>query len=258
MKEQGECSCPLTATSKIGKICQNEEMCVNSQTSTSAACLSSCPAAPQPVTEKCFCKDGTTEVNVCNEGSICKEGQCEDATTTTEKTDSTSSISTYSVSSGCATGWIQFGQTGNCYKYMETKMNWHEALEQCKANSNGTLASVPSKETNDFLLSLITEFVWIGGLDRNKERIWEWSDGTPWGYENWFVGGSVGKSNWSPQPDNYGGNEYCIGMMKLGTDASGQWFDAPFSSKINFICQYEAGTILIQSYVYCIYTVSFL
>ena len=231
VKEQGECSCPLTATSKIGKICQNEEMCVNSQTSTSAACLSSCPAAPQPVTEKCFCKDGTTEVNVCNEGSICKEGQCEDATTTTEKTDSTSSISTYSVSSGCATGWIQFGQTGNCYKYMETKMNWHEALEQCKANSNGTLASVPSKETNDFLLSLITEFVWIGGLDRNKERIWEWSDGTPWGYENWNPG----------EPNNRGGNEYYMAMG--GNYAPGQWFDGSFSHKINFICQHEAGTI---------------
>ena len=126
-------------------------------------------------------------------------------------------------------------------------MNWDEASEQCKANSNGTLASVPSKETNDFLLSLITDFAFIGGLDRNKERIWEWLDGTPWGYENWFVGGAVGKSNWAPQPDNYGGKQYYMGMLKLGNDASGQWFDTSFSAmpmnKINFICQYEAGTI---------------
>ena len=121
-------------------------------------------------------------------------------------------------------------------------MNWDEASEQCKENSNGTLASVPSKETNDFLLSLIIgDYVWIGGLDRNKERIWEWSDGTPWDYENWFVGGIP--PIWTPQPDNYKGIEYHMGMLKFGNDASGQWFDAPFSSKINFICQYEAGTI---------------
>ena len=233
-----------------GKICENAEMCAKNQTSTSAACLSSCPAAPTPVTEKCFCKDGTTEVNVCNEGFICKEGKCEDATkTTTEKTESTSSISTDSVSSGCATGWIHFGQTGKCYKYMETKMNWDDASEQCKANSKGTLASVPSKETNAFLLSLITyaTYVWIGGLDRNRERIWEWSDGTPWGYENWFAGGTVEQWNWSPQPDNYGGNEYHMGMLKLGNNASGQWFDGPKYYKVNFICQHEAGTILIPS-----------
>ena len=115
-------------------------------------------------------------------------------------------------------------------------MNWDEALEQCKANSKGTLASVPSKETNNFLLSLMladSDYIWIGGLDRNKEGIWEWSDGSPWGYENWNP----------DEPNNKVGNEYRMGMVKLGNDASGQWFDAPFSVKINFICQHEAGTI---------------
>ena len=119
-------------------------------------------------------------------------------------------------------------------------MNWDEALEQCKANSNGTLASVPSKETNDFLLSLIlADYVWIGGLDRNKEGIWEWSDGSPWGYENWNP----------DEPNNKAGNEYRMGMFKLGNVASGQWFDASFYHKINFICQYEAGTIPYYQFI---------
>ena len=59
--------------------------------------------------------------------------------------------------------------------------------------SGGELASVPDKDTNDFLsYAEVTggRRSWIGGQKVDGE--WTWSDGTPWDFENWLPG----------QPDN--------------------------------------------------------
>ena len=69
------------------------------------------------------------------------------------------------------------------------KQSWPQARKTCQVYvpANGDLASVPSSATNDFLRKLTAvpgaEFVWLGG--EKTGGVWQWSDGTPWGYDAW-------------------------------------------------------------------------
>ena len=71
-------------------------------------------------------------------------------------------------------------------------MSWNEARRQCQG-LGADLASVTSSITNNFLTTLTQEQAWIGGYKDGDT--WQWTDGSTWGYTNWFPG----------QPDNSGG-----------------------------------------------------
>jgi len=51
------------------------------------------------------------------------------------------------------------------------------------------LASVHSKEENEFIVSLLVQSpTWIAGSITEKDGDFFWLDGSPWNYENWDEG----------------------------------------------------------------------
>ena len=65
-------------------------------------------------------------------------------------------------------------------------MNASAAEEFC-VNQGGHLASVGSEEEQDELEKVGGyNDVWLGGRRKTGKDDWEWLDGRPWGYKNWF------------------------------------------------------------------------
>ena len=107
--------------------------------------------------------------------------------------------------------------------------DWATAESSCVAEGS-SLASVHSKEENDFLTGMLaTEVevkVWLGGNDKEVEADWIWSDKSTWSFENW-------KAN---EPNNYDGKQHCNHIC-IGGSFSGEWNDAYCSNLYAFICK---------------------
>ena len=67
-------------------------------------------------------------------------------------------------------------------------------------------------------MGLAGRFIWLGGtLD---DRMWKWSDGAAWSYENWGA----------DQPNVVAGKYLVMGI-------SGEWFSTGDSNKEHFVCR---------------------
>ena len=172
--------------------------------------------------------------------------------TTTSTTTSTSTSTTCTTSTkvgDCGAGWTPYKE--KCYRLFSAPLSWTSASAQCEANS-GHLASVPDRETEDFLVGLaknysgptgsschhglwpglnfsgLTRSLWLGGFreDAGKNGRWEewqWHDGSPWNYTNWARG----------EPNNAGGREH---HLELRWDQK-SWNDEHQKKLIGYICQ---------------------
>ncbi|EPB68997.1 lectin C-type domain protein [Ancylostoma ceylanicum] len=97
----------------------------------------------------------------------------------------------------------------------------HVAQTRCR-KERADLASIHSKDENDFVtevaygdgMGLSGMKVWIG-LHKNKHGGWEWSDGTPYDYNNWD----------DKQPDNYNCHETESPEDCTQIYSSGKWND---------------------------------
>ena len=69
---------------------------------------------------------------------------------------------------------------------------------------------------------------WIGGTDERSQGVWEWTDGSPWGYENWRK---------PSEPNNLFGNEDCTIIW----GRTGKWFDVRCDGffKAGYVCSYN-------------------
>ena len=78
--------------------------------------------------------------------------------------------------SGCPNGWVWKPEFGKCYYIINEDMTWNEANQVCKEvypnSTEATLTSVESQEENDFILSLLPFYSWIGGTDMAEEGVW--------------------------------------------------------------------------------------
>ena len=87
--------------------------------------------------------------------------------------------------------------------------------------------SVHSAEEQQFVADLghvsDKDHVWMGGSDF-VENSWERSDGTPFGYTNWYKG----------EPNAFRGNEDCLQLWKKRGD---KWNDANCVARNKFICK---------------------
>ena len=108
------------------------------------------------------------------------------------KGDKAKYLCQYFVKGECETGWSYFAE--KCFKLYEESKTWEAARAVCQtdapSDSTGDLASVTTNDMQMFMVTLIQARarLWIGGIKVAGQSVWEWSDGTPWGYDNWETG----------------------------------------------------------------------
>ena len=91
------------------------------------------------------------------------------------------------------------------------------------------MASIPDRQTNQFLTTLTTVYTWVGGHRQvDNQNVWGWTDGTQWSYTNWGRG----------QPDN--NNQGTQDFVAINLGGAGLWDDGTNTQDINrgYICQH--------------------
>lgn len=111
---------------------------------------------------------------------------------------------------------------------LDTVTTWEEAKEYCESQG-GYLATVTSKEEDEFLYSYITDMglysVLFGLSDIDQENVWTWVTGEPFSYENWALG----------EPNHQGGYEH-YGMY-YEKNKDGTWNDGS-GKTCPFLCEW--------------------
>lgn len=92
-------------------------------------------------------------------------------------------------------------------------ISWTDA-EAFAITLGGHLTTVRSAEENTWIQQTFPQypFLWIGLSDQRSEGAYEWADGEPTSYLNWYSG----------EPNNYGGNEDFVEMYNFW---GGGWND---------------------------------
>eukprot|EP00092_Neocalanus_flemingeri_P061228 GFUD01073572.1.p1 GENE.GFUD01073572.1~~GFUD01073572.1.p1 ORF type:complete len:203 (+),score=49.89 GFUD01073572.1:174-782(+) len=93
----------------------------------------------------------------------------------------------------CDIEWTMFKQS--CYKLVIDYTGIEVCREDCK-KEGGDLASIHSKEENDFIISFLEERpirggqkdAWIAGSITEIDGQFSWLDGSDWDFENWDEG----------------------------------------------------------------------
>ncbi|XP_041727833.1 ladderlectin isoform X2 [Coregonus clupeaformis] len=141
----------------------------------------------------------------------------------------------------CPRGWTQYGS--RCFMFVKTARTWPEAEASCLLSTEicisleANLASVHSSEEAQFLQGVVFsetgEFTptWIGGMEAfgglvGKGRLWIWSDGSKFDYQNWN----------QEEPNNNGGREQCI-VMNFGGEQG--WNDLECGNVLPSVCVVE-------------------
>ena len=101
--------------------------------------------------------------------------------------------------------WTLFNN--HCYKYFQDQLRgYSEAKAQCET-FGASLATIHSKEENDYLWSLFSQSghnVWVGGNDEAVDGSWVWEDGMAWG----------GFTLWDSVEPNGGSSENCLEIQR--------------------------------------------
>ncbi|XP_049328996.1 L-selectin-like [Astyanax mexicanus] len=116
------------------------------------------------------------------------------------------------------------------YHFVDQSKTWTEAQSYCRQTYTD-LATINNmdemKKLNEALKGKGGDFVWIG-LNRGNTGRWQWSlaDGSFYSvgnsYQKWYSG----------EPNNAGGNEFCIAMKQ----EDGTWFDDECGIICTFVC----------------------
>jgi len=106
-------------------------------------------------------------------------------------------------------------------------MRWWGAVSYCKARG-GNLASIHSKEENDFIFSNFCTspyLCYIGLSDTIVENRFKWLDGSVVSYTNWKSG----------EPNNMGNEDAVVMHSHYGF--KGTWFDVPTHREAIPVCK---------------------
>lgn len=125
---------------------------------------------------------------------------------------------------------------GHSYVVVYESVTPVEAERKC-LELGGYLATITSKEENEFLISLFNRrrdigYI-IGGTDREVEGQWQWMNGEPWTFEYW---------NGQIEPnDGLGkGEDYVV----AGRNVDWKWVDVfggydNYSAKFPYVCEFD-------------------
>jgi Lectin C-type domain/HYR domain len=85
-------------------------------------------------------------------------------------------------------GFTFVGELNGHQYYLSNQVaNWRDAKQLC-INNGGYLAAITTQAETDYLKSKIREMVFIGLNDENTEGSFQWANGEPLSYTNWFIG----------------------------------------------------------------------
>lgn len=144
---------------------------------------------------------------------------------------------------------LYFEDNQHFYEYVQApRISWTDARAAAEARSlnglQGYLATVTSQEENDFILTKLGGWGWMGASDAEEEGIWKWVTGPEAGMEFWMgLGDGIPLnnmySNWDTSLDIDEPNNFPIGPE--GEDyghfyQNGTWNDYPDNS--DFIAGY--------------------
>ncbi len=118
---------------------------------------------------------------------------------------------------------------GHTYCVFDLHSDWKTAKEYCES-LGGHLATITSKEENDFLYGFMKESgyqdAFFGFTDEVEEGNWQWVTGESVSYTNWKDG----------EPNNDQGSENYAMFYHNYTD---QWNDWNFGEVTAFICEWD-------------------
>ena len=120
-------------------------------------------------------------------------------------------------------GFVYMGAHNGHHYYCSTQPSeWHSAKATCEDNG-GYLAVINNFDENTFLANLLTtQSAWIGLSDFHSEGNFEWVNGDPLNYTNWYPG----------QPNNYNNNQDYVELLNTG-----EWNDQYNSYSLEYIME---------------------
>ena len=118
--------------------------------------------------------------------------------------------------SGCKTATY----SGHRYQFCPMSWSYWDARKTCLAAGYG-MATISNQEEQDFLKTQMTYHTWMGYVDPDGDKSYEWEFGSS-SYENWQPG----------QPDNVGNN--CV-IMNVSWGY--KWDDQNCNSGYHFACE---------------------
>ncbi|XP_064597162.1 LOW QUALITY PROTEIN: macrophage mannose receptor 1-like [Liolophura sinensis] len=137
----------------------------------------------------------------------------------------------------CPSGWQE--HQGYCYKAFysvvpKDRLMWSEAVANCRGYG-GDLVSYQNKSEEDFVYQSVLKFYWRGGdfwiglSSRELLQGYHWSDGSPFGYNNWGP----------DQPDNRNDRANCVAYNQKNNN----WFHVSCFVANNWICKLKKGVV---------------
>jgi hypothetical protein len=116
--------------------------------------------------------------------------------------------------------------------YVRRFITWPEAKAEAEARGGHlvTLSSAEEQAEVDAVVSSNTlniGMAWIGAFDIDHDGIWEWVDGTPFNYQNWYA------DEFTVHPDNAYGPEYYAAYFRGNT-----WDDNALRHHVPYVVEY--------------------
>lgn len=122
--------------------------------------------------------------------------------------------------SSCPEGWNKVDH--HCLFWPKISQIWLDAEQYCN-NEGGDLASVTSENIQDYIGSEIQKQnpfqVWIGGIDKEGNGTWRWTDGSVWDF-----------TQWETQEPHNKKKDHCLKITK-----EGKWRNRNCNSNQRFI-----------------------
>ncbi|XP_016522013.1 galactose-specific lectin nattectin-like [Poecilia formosa] len=161
-------------------------------------------AAPEAVEEESEGATAAPEEEAKEEEQVEGEEQVEEEPESDADTSEPSHVVKRATS--CPSGWTLY--RSRCFRYFSYSYTWAQAENYCRAQG-GNLATAPTNSEYDWLRSFIYSqantyrLSWIGGSDSQQDRIWFWSDGSRFQFNDWCNSGPPSSGTYNCLAVNY-------------------------------------------------------